>query len=107
MFIIGSKRREFTPEYKDEAVKLVVDTGRPVAVVARELGVVEQTLGNWVKAYRTRHEAGDAVLTEEEPAELVRLRKEVSELKMDRVFLKKASLFFAQEASDTNVLRSS
>lgn len=49
---MGNRRREFTPEYKDEAVKLVVNTGRPVAVVARELGVVEQTLGNWVKAYR-------------------------------------------------------
>jgi len=50
MFIMGNKRREFTPEYKDEAVKLVINTGRPVAVVARELGIVEQTLGNWVKA---------------------------------------------------------
>lgn len=104
---MGSKRREFSPEYKDEAVKLVVNTGRPVAVVARELGVVEQTLGNWVKAYRDRQDAGDEVLTEEERAELVRLRKENSELKMDRAFLKKASLFFAQEASDTNGKRSS
>ena len=84
----------------------MVNTGRPTAVVARELGIVEQTLGNWVKAYRARHEAGDGALTEEERAELVRLRKEVSELKMDRAFLKKASLFFAQEASDTCVLRS-
>lgn len=104
---MGSTRREFTPEYKDEAVRLVINTGRPVAVVARELGVVEQTLGNWVKAYRVRHEAGDEALTEEERAELVRLRKEVAELKMDRAFLKKASLFFAQEASDTNGKRSS
>ena len=47
MFTIGSRRREFTPEYKDEAVKLVINTGRPVAIVARELGIVEQTLGNW------------------------------------------------------------
>jgi len=107
MFIMGSRRREFTPEYKDEAVKLVINTGRPVAVVARELGIVEQTLWNWVKAYRGRHEAGDEALTEAERAELVRLRKEVSELKMDRAFLKKASLFFAQEASDTNGKRSS
>ena len=104
---MANKRREFTPEYKDEAVKLVINTGRPVAVVARELGIVEQTLGNWVKAYRARHEAGDKALTEEERAELVRLRKENSELKMDRAFLKKASLFFAQEASDTNGKRSS
>lgn len=107
MFTMGNRRREFTPEFKDEAVKLVVNTGRPVATVARELGIVEQTLGNWVKAHRARHEAGDEALTEEERAELVRLRKEVAELKMDRAFLKKASLFFAQEASDTNGKRSS
>ena len=103
---MGSQRRVFTPEFKDEAVKLVINTGRPVAVVARELGIVEQTLGNWVKAWRDHHEAGDGALSESERAELGRLRKEVSELKMDRAFLKKASLFFAQEASDTNGKRS-
>jgi len=42
---VGNTRREFTPEYKDEAVKLVINTGRTVAKVARELGVKEQTLG--------------------------------------------------------------
>lgn len=103
---MGSQRREFTPEYKDEAVKLVVNTGRAVATVARELGVKEQTLGRWVNAYRARHEAGDGALSETERAELARLRRENSELKMDRAFLKKASLFFAQEASDTNEKRS-
>jgi transposase len=106
MFIMGSQRREFTPEYKDEAVKLVINTGRPVATVARELGVKEQTLGRWVNVYKARQDAGGDTLSETERAELARLRKEVSELKMDRAFLKKASLFFAQEASDTNVKRS-
>lgn len=103
---MGSQRREFTPEYKDEAVKLVVNTGRAVATVARELGVKEQTLGRWVNAHRVRQQAGDGALSETERVELARLRKEVSELKMDRAFLKKASLFFAQEASDTNEKRS-
>ena len=104
---MGSQRREFTPEYKDEAVKLVINTGRAVATVARELGVKEQTLGRWVNVYRARQQAGDgSALSETERAELARLRKEVSELKMDRAFLKKASLFFAQEASDTNEKRS-
>jgi len=104
MFIMGSQRREFTPEYKDEAVKLVINTGRPVATVARrELGIKEQTLGRWVNVFKARQEAGDgSALSETERVELARLRKEVSELKMDRVFLKRASLFFAQEASDTN-----
>ena len=104
---MGSQRRAFTPEFKDEAVKLVINTGRPIATVAKELGIVEQTLGNWVKAFRDRQQAGDGALSELERAELARLRKENSELKMDRAFLKKASLFFAQEASDTNGKRSS
>jgi len=103
---MGRQRREFSPEYKDEAVKLVVNTGRPVAVVARELGIKEQTLGRWVNLFRDRHDAGNGALSETERAELARLRKENSELKMDRAFLKKASLFFAQEASDTNEKRS-
>jgi len=103
---MGRQRREFTPEYKDEAVKLVINTGRAVATVARELGVKEQTLGRWVNLFKARQEAGDGALSETERVELARLRKEVSELKMDRVFLKKASLFFAQEASDTNEKRS-
>ena len=104
---MGSQRREFTPEYKDEAVKLVINTGRPVATLARELGIKEQTLGRWVNVFKARQEAGDgSALSETERVELARLRKEVSELKMDRAFLKKASLFFAQEASDTNEKRS-
>ncbi|TQO19838.1 transposase [Rhodoglobus vestalii] len=84
---MGNQRRAFTPEYKDEAVKLVINTGRPVARVARELGIVEQTLSNWVKAHRDRYDASDGALSETERAELVRLRKEVSDLKMDRAFL--------------------
>ncbi len=102
---MGRQRRKFSAEYKDEAVGLVINTGRPVATVARELGVNEATLGRWVGAYRDRHETGGAVLSETERAELGRLRKENWELKLDRAFLKKAA-FFAQEASDTNGKRS-
>ena len=103
---MGRQRREFSPEYKDEAVKLVINTGRTVAVVARELGIQESTLGRWVNLQKDRQDGGEAPLTETERAELARLRKENSELKLDRAFLKKASLFFAQEASDTNAKRS-
>jgi len=104
---MGRQRREFTPEYKDEAVGLVINTGRTVAVVARELGINEATLGRWVHLQKDRQVAGGTPLSESEQVELARLRKEVAELKLDRAFLKKASLFFAQEASDTNVKRSS
>ncbi len=103
---MGRQRREFTPEYKDEAVKLVINTGRAVATVARELGINEATLGRWVNLFKARQDVDDGALSETERAELARLRKENSELKMDRAFLKKASLFFAQEASDTNEKRS-
>ena len=64
---MGSKRREFTPEYKDEAVKLVINTGRPIARVARELGVTEQSLGRWVNAYRARQADGEGALNEDGP----------------------------------------
>lgn len=103
---MGSSRRRFTPEFKDEAVKLVINTNRPVATVARELGLQEQTLGRWVKSFKDRQDGGERALTETEYAELLRLRKDVVELRLDRAFLKKASVFFAQEASDTNAKRS-
>ena len=55
---MGRTRRGFTPEYKDEAVKLVINTGRTVATVARELGLNEATLGRWVHDFRARATAG-------------------------------------------------
>ena len=54
MFIMGKTRREFTSEYKDEAVKLVINTGRSGATVARKLGVSEASLGRWVYSFTTR-----------------------------------------------------
>ena len=51
---MGRTRRGFTPEYKDEAVKLVINTGRKVSTVARELGIQESTLGRWVHDFRDR-----------------------------------------------------
>ena len=86
---MGRQRQKFTSEYKDEAVRLVINTGRPVATVARELGVQEATLGRWVNLFKARQGAGEGALSETERAELARLRKENSELKMDRAFLKK------------------
>ena len=92
---MSRSRREFTPEYKDEAVKLVITSGRAVAKVARELGINEASLGRWVTTFKTRNETGQTEVTESERAELVRLRKENADLKLDRAFLKKASIFFA------------
>ena len=95
---MGRQRREFSPEYKDEAVKLVINTGRTVAVVARELGIQESTLGRWVNVFKERQDAGDGALSETERAELARLRAENATLKMEREILKKATAFFAKES---------
>ena len=86
---MGNTRREFTPEYKDEAVKLVINTGRPVSTVARELRVKEATLGGWVNLFRANQDAGQGGITESWKAELLRLRKENTNLKLDRAFRKK------------------
>ncbi len=48
-------RRKFSPEFKDEAVKAVIMNSRPIAQIARELGINEGTLGNWAAAYRREH----------------------------------------------------
>ena len=74
-------RREFTPEYKDEAVKLVVNPGRAVATVARELGINEASLGRWVTAFKAWQDPGEVTVTESERAKLQRLRKENADLK--------------------------
>ena len=55
------QRARFTPEFKDEAVRLVIESGRPIAQVARELRIHDGTLGNWVAKYRDEHPVADPV----------------------------------------------
>ncbi len=87
----------YSPEFRAEAVRLVIETSRPVAVVARELDVVEQTLGNWVKAYRAEHEAPEAPLTTRERVRLAEAEWELRELRLENEFLKKAAAYFAKD----------
>lgn len=94
---MSEKRRSFTPEYKDEAVKVVIEGSRPVAEVARGIGVHEQTLRNWVAAYRKVHAGEEPPLTISERARLRELEKELRELRLKSEFLGKAAAFFAQE----------
>lgn len=96
---MGAKRKSYTPTYRREAAHLVIDTGRTIAEVAREIGVGEQLLGRWVAIERARLDDPPEALDVDERAELERLRREVSELRMDREFLKKAAAFFAAETS--------
>jgi len=96
---VGAKqqRRKFTPEFKAEAIKLVIDSGRPIAEIARDIGVVEGTLGNWVNIWRSEHAGDEPELGISERAELAQLRRDVATLRMEREFLKKAAAFFASE----------
>ena len=84
-------RRRFTPEFKAEAIKLVNESGRPIVEVARDIGVNEGTLGNWVNLWRGEHPDAEPELGISERAELAELRRENQRLRMEREFLKKGS----------------
>ena len=94
------KRRKYTQEFKEEAVKLVTEQGYQIAEAARNLGVNENVLGRWKRDMERGGEEspglkGGAVLQ----VELNRLRKENKRLKIEREILKKAAAFFAKETS--------
>ena len=90
-------RKSFTPEYKEEAAKMVIEGSLPIASAARELGVNEQTLRNWVNEYRNSHAADEPPLTVSDRARLRELEKEVRELRLEKEFLGNAAAFFARE----------
>ncbi len=90
------KYRKFTPEYRDEAASIVLESGRPIAEVARELGINEGTLGNWVSKYREAHPVSEQ-LSVSERARLQELERENRQLRLEKEFLKKAAAFFAKE----------
>lgn len=94
---MAREKRTYSQEYRDEAVKMVIETSRPIAVVARELGLLEGTLGNWVNAYRKSHPVEERPLAVADRARLKELERENRELRMQNEFLKKAAAFFAQD----------
>jgi transposase len=85
-------RRKFTPEFKAEAVALVEASGGKIAQVAKELGIYDSTLGNWVKAARAE---ADGAPTATERAEIRDLRKELDRVTRERDLLAKAVAFFS------------
>ena len=90
-------RRQFDDEFKTQAVRLVLDEGKSVGAVARELDLTESALRNWVERARADRTHGKTGLTTAERDELARLRKENRILREEREILKKAAAFFANE----------
>ena len=94
---MAGKYRRFTPEFREEAARMVVETSRPIVEVARELGINETSLGNWVRAYREKHAGDEPPPQISERARLRELERENRELRMKAEFLSKAAAYFAAE----------
>jgi transposase-like protein len=94
---VSGKYKTFSPEFREEAARMVVETSRPIADVARELGISETSLGNWVRAYRDKHAEDEPPLQVSERARLRELERKNRDLEMENAFLKKAAAYFARE----------
>jgi transposase len=92
-------RRKFTSEYKAEVVRLVRDGGKTIGEVSRDLDLTESAVRHWVTQSAVDAGAGGTgALTTAERTELVALRREARQLRMEREILKKAAAFFAKES---------
>ena len=91
-------RRGFTKEFKRDAVELVRSSGRPIAAIARELGIYDSTLGNWVRQDRIDRGEREGLTTEEQ-ARLRQLEAENTRLRMERDLLKRTVAFWVKETS--------
>ena len=91
-------RKKYDREFREGAVRIVEETKKPVAQVARDLGVNEGTLGNWVQRARAARE-GRGELSTDDYEELKRLRSEVAELRMERDVLKRSVVLWVKEAT--------
>ncbi|MEI2826356.1 MAG: transposase [Dermatophilaceae bacterium] len=95
---MSEKRMRYDREFREGAVRIVEETKKPIAQVARDLGVNEGTLGNWVQRARAERQ-GRGELSEADFDELKRLRAEVAELRMERDVLKRSVVLWVKEAT--------
>jgi len=95
---VAETRRKFDQDFREGAVRIVRETGKPIAQVARDLGINEGTLGNWIARDRQARAGGNGVLTEDERVELLRLRRENAELAMERDVLKRSFALWVKDS---------
>ena len=92
------KRKKYDREFREGAVRIVEETNKPITQVARDLGVNEGTLGDWVQRARAARE-GHGELSKDDYEELKRLRAEDAELRMERDVLKRSVVLWVKEAT--------
>ncbi|TWG22155.1 transposase [Micromonospora palomenae] len=93
-----ARQSKYPEEFRRQAAALVLDSGRTIRDVGRELGVNHETLRNWVAQLRQERDGGQSSsLSGDERAELLRLRRQVAQLELEKEILKKAAVFFARE----------
>ena len=96
---MSKQRRQYDEEFKKGAVRIVRETGKPIAEVARDLGIHQGTLGNWcAKDAEVNGDPAERPLSESERQELERLREEVVELQMQRDVLQRSTALWVEEA---------
>lgn len=95
-----TKRRQYSREFKVEAVRLVTDQSCPVAQVARDLNLHENLLRKWVRESATlpHQEVSSSKDTANQQAEINRLKRELAKLMMERDIMKKAMAYFARDS---------
>ena len=96
--VMAEVRRRFDPEFRAGAVRIVQETKKPIAQVARDLGINEGTLANWVNKDIERRLPSNGGVSESEREELLRLRRENAELAMERDVLKRSVVLWVKEA---------
>lgn len=97
------RKQSQSPEFRAEAVRQVIDGSRPIAAVGRDLAVIEQTLGNWVKAWRDEHAGDEPPLSVPERIRLREAERELREIRLENEFLRKQQRTLRKIARDGEV----